>query len=657
MNEKKPHPSEKLEFETIPIGLSEQFHTRGDERCTSEHHDPTPSIRSSTSVSGDEIYRGVSSHSTLDLSEFDSLVQESKAATDAEHVMTFTEAVNLYPKAICWSILLSLTIVMEGFDITLMNSFFAFPSFKARYGEPTGNGDYEITTNWQSAMAGTPWVGEILGLLLSGLLTDRIGNRRTMILSLGMLSGFVLLSFFAQNKGMLLASQLLSGIPWGVFQTLTTTYAAEVMPVALRAYLTSIVNLCWLVGQVISSGLLRAFANNMSEWSYRIPFALQWAWAVPILIGILFAPESPWWLVQHGRFDEAKRSLLRLTQKKEKFNADGHIAMMRHTTEVERYFSSLMMAKDSEVADSGTFTVSTTSAMNIGTSSNCETLASARVDEHSKGKSSKTSYLDCFKGTDLRRTEIACMVWATQAICGVMTGYAAYFYSEAGLATDKAFDLTLAMYCSGIVGTLFSWLLMQVAGRRTLYLYGNALCFLCLLAAGIVGTLPSSATVSWSLGSLILAVTFIYDSTVGPVCYSLVAEIPSARLRVKTVVLARITYNAISLITNILMPMMLNPTAGDWKGKTCLPFAGLAGLCFVWCYYRLPEPKGLTFIELDLLFDKRANAKKFGEVRDNLVTRGYFGMVWGEKRKGERRGGSWCESKSITAHSFKLATA
>jgi SP family general alpha glucoside:H+ symporter-like MFS transporter len=83
------------------------------------------------------------------------------------------------------------------------------------------------------------------------------------------------------------------GIPWGIFQTLSTTYAAEVVPVTLRAYLLSSVNMCWLIGQVIGAGILRGFADTGSEWSYRIPFALQWAFALPILLAVLFAPESP----------------------------------------------------------------------------------------------------------------------------------------------------------------------------------------------------------------------------------------------------------------------------------------------------------------------------------------------------------------------------
>ena len=88
--------------------------------------------------------------------------------------------------------------------------------------------------------------------------------------------------------------QILCGLPWGTFQTLTTTYAAEVCPVALRPYLTTYVNLCWVIGQFLSSAVLKGVSAETGEQGFRLPYALQWIWPVPLIIGIALAPESPW---------------------------------------------------------------------------------------------------------------------------------------------------------------------------------------------------------------------------------------------------------------------------------------------------------------------------------------------------------------------------
>jgi SP family general alpha glucoside:H+ symporter-like MFS transporter len=83
-------------------------------------------------------------------------------------------------------------------------------------------------------------------------------------------------------------------MPWGVFQTLTIPYASEVCPIALRGYLTTYDNCCWGLGQLIAIGVIRSMFTRTDEWAYRIPYALQWMWPVPLVIGVAFAPESPW---------------------------------------------------------------------------------------------------------------------------------------------------------------------------------------------------------------------------------------------------------------------------------------------------------------------------------------------------------------------------
>jgi MFS transporter, SP family, general alpha glucoside:H+ symporter len=106
--------------------------------------------------------------------------------------------------------------------------------------------------------------------------------------------------------------------------------------------------------------------------AWRIPYALQWIWPVPLACGIWLAPESPWWLVRKGRLDDAKKSLIRLTSvnRQHDFDADETVAMIAHTTQLEQQITS------------------------------------------------GASYMDLFRGTDLRRTEIVCMVWAIQNVCG-----------------------------------------------------------------------------------------------------------------------------------------------------------------------------------------------------------------------------------------------
>ncbi|KAK7516403.1 uncharacterized protein IWZ02DRAFT_475774 [Phyllosticta citriasiana] len=493
----------------------------------------------------------------------------AKAATEKEQSMSLLEGIRLYPKAIGWSVLISTCIVMEGYQICLLGSFYAVDAFNKKYGELAKDGSYQIPARWQSGLSNGAYCGEIIGLMINGWVSEKFGYRYTVMTCLALLTGLIAIFFTAPSVVELQVAEVLAGIPWGVFQTLTITYASEVSPVAMRGYLTTYVNFCWGLGQLIGVSVIKANLHRDDQWSYRIPYALQWMWPVPLLIGIAFAPESPWWLVRKGRMEDAKRSLLRLTSSKKTkdFDPDETISMMVHTTALE--------------------------------------------DRITKG----ASYLDCFKGTDLRRTEIVCMCWAMQNLSGnSFSNYSTYFLEQAGLSSSSAFDFTMGQYAINMVGTIGAWFLMSWGiGRRSLYLYG--LCGLCsmLLIMGFLGLVPNAhkKSASMATGSMMICWAMVYQLTVGTVCYSLVGELSTRRLQIKTVVLGRNLYNIVGVICGVLSPYMLNPEEWDWSNFTGFFWAGIAFCCIIYTFFRVPEPRGRSFAELDLLFERGVSARKF----------------------------------------------
>jgi SP family general alpha glucoside:H+ symporter-like MFS transporter len=112
-------------------------------------------------------------------------------------------------------------------------------------------------------------------------------------------------------------------------------------------------------------------------------------------------------------------------------------------------------------------------------------------------------------------------------------------------------------------------------------------------------------------GSIMLIWAMFYQLTVGTVCYSLVAELSTRRLQIKTVVLGRNLYNIVGIICSVLTPYMLNPGAWNWGNYTGFFWAGICFLCIIYTYFRVPEPQGRSFAELDLLFERGVSARKF----------------------------------------------
>jgi hypothetical protein len=71
------------------------------------------------------------------------------------------------------------------------------------------------------------------------------------------------------------------------------------------------------------------------------------------------------------------------------------------------------------------------------------------------------------------------------------------------------------------------------------------------------------------------------------------------------------------------MPKMVGKNDWNWGAKGGFFWAGIALLFIAWGYFRLPEPKGFTYAELDVMFEHKISARKFtrewSRVRKDLV--------------------------------------
>ncbi|GJC80409.1 maltose permease MAL31 [Colletotrichum liriopes] len=506
---------------------------------------------------------------TRGLSEVDKQILD---AINAERSLTPREAIRAYPMAVFWSLIVSLCVIMEGYDTILIASFFAHPEFAKKYGDgQDSEGRDQLSALWQAVLGNSSTFGCIFGVVANGFIVERYGQKFALISSLFVLSGCIFITFFATNKVMLMLGQIACGLPWGVFASSAPAYASEVLPLALRVYLTTWTNMCFIIGQLMSAAVLAGLLPRKDEWSFRIPFALQWSWPVLLIPLLAFAPESPWHLVRTGQIDKAEKALSRL--QRQKVNNMDAKARLKEIIETDRL-----------------------------------------EQKHQTG----TSYWDCFRGVERRRTEIACVAFAGQVLSGSSFAYnSVYFFQQAGLKPQDNYDLNVGGTALALVGTVVNWVaFMPYFGRRRIYLWGMFSMATILFVIGIldrVGRMPNAATepIGWTQASLTLVWTFIFQLSVGQLGWAIPAEVGSTRLRQKTICVARFTYYVMSLLASTIQPYFINPNAWNLKGTTGFVWGSSAFATFIWAFFRLPETKGRTYEELDYLFHNDIPTRRF----------------------------------------------
>jgi sugar porter (SP) family MFS transporter len=380
---------------------------------------------------------------------------------------------------------------------------------------------------------------------------------------------FIFIQFFARSLPVLLAGELLGGLVLGAFPVIAPAYASEVCPVALRGVLTSYVNLSFVMGQLIANGVTAGTSKLDSHWAYSAPFAAQWIWVAVILIGLPFAPESPWWLVRKGRIEEAEQSLKRLASSG--VDVKPTLAMIIHTDRFEQELEA------------------------------------------------GSSYVDCFRKVNIRRTEISAGVYTIQNLSGIyILGYTALFYEIAGLSVERAFDMSVAFLAVGFVGTCFSWLLLVKFGRRRIYNTGLAMMAVLMILVGIIDCLPNYKQrpgLAWTQASLLMVWNFCFDFSVGPVCYVLISEVSATTVRAKTIATATAIQALAAIVTTVAIPYMINPDQANMRGKIGFFFGGLSLISWIWSYFRVPETKGRTYEELDIMFSRNVKTREFKKYR------------------------------------------
>lgn len=415
-----------------------------------------------------------------------------------------------------------------GFDFAVIAG--ALPFLQQQFG---------LDAYWEGFATGSLALGAIIGCLIAGNIADKLGRKKGLLVAAALFFVSSLCMAFSVNKDIFIASRFLAGIGVGMASMLSPMYIAEIAPADVRGRMVAINQLTIVIGILITN-IVNYSLRNMGEDAWRWMFGLGTIPSGLFFIGALALPESPRWLLNVSRKEEAVKVLRK-----------------------------------------------------IGNNVFAETTL-ASIQSSLTGNS-KQGYAAAFKKGVLPAVMIGIGLAVFQQLCGinVVFNYTPRIFQSIGVSQDNQLLQTVFIGIVNLVFTILAMLLVDKLGRKPLMLIGSA--GLCILYIVVVRMLAAgSTTVSWFLLSSI----GVYAMSLAPVTWVLISEIFPNKVRGVATSIAVLSLWAAYFILVFTFPVLFDKL-GD---KTFYIYSAICLIGFVFVYFKVKETKGKTLEELETVF-------------------------------------------------------
>jgi MFS family permease len=194
---------------------------------------------------------------------------------------------------------LGITWILDGFEVTLVGSLASVL---------TKQDTLHLSTQ-QASSAGTWYLlGAVAGAIGFGYLTDRLGRKKLFMVTLAVYLVFTVASALAWNFWSFAIFRILAGAGIGGEYSAINSAIDELIPARVRGRVDLAINGSWWIGTAAAAFMSYEFLNHIRETiSWRLGFGIGAILALGILAVRKSIPESPRWLLTHGRADEAER--------------------------------------------------------------------------------------------------------------------------------------------------------------------------------------------------------------------------------------------------------------------------------------------------------------------------------------------------------------
>lgn len=203
-----------------------------------------------------------------------------------------------------------LVIYFIGFTAALAGLLFGLDVGVISGALPFLKNEFKLSIGSEGTVVSALLWGAVVGTLVSGTLSSRLGRRKTILISAVI---FVIGSLFcsvATSESLLVVARLFLGIAVGVASFTAPLYLSEISPQKVRGSLISMYQLMITIGIVLaflSNTWLASYAtfNGVTGGHWRLMLGIIAIPAALMFVGVLFLPESPRWLFLKGFKDRA----------------------------------------------------------------------------------------------------------------------------------------------------------------------------------------------------------------------------------------------------------------------------------------------------------------------------------------------------------------
>jgi len=399
---------------------------------------------------------------------------------------------------------------------------------------------FHLSSWWEGFLTGSLALGCIVGCLIAGGLADRYGRRPGLMLSAALFAASSLGMAFSVGISQFIGMRFCAGIGVGMASMLSPMYIAEISPAAMRGRNVAI-NQLTIVAGILITNLVNYLLANQGTDAWRWMFGLGAVPSVLFLIGVIFLPESPRWLMKAGKTERAEAILRR-------------------------------------IGDPG-FVTTTLSDIALSLTS----------------KTQKQSYRAVFARSVRPVVMVGITLAVFQQFCGinVVFNYTSTIFKSIGANLDNQLFETVAI---GVVNLLFTILAMwQVdkLGRRPLMLIGSlGLSVSYLILAQL---LQHDAGAIW-VSIFVLLPIGLYATSLAPVTWVIISEIFPNHIRGVASSVSIVCLWAAYFILVFTFPILAEHlgTYGPFYFYAVICFAG-----FVFIWQKVKETKGQTLEQLE----------------------------------------------------------